>query len=51
MKLRFGLNFESFDCAGHTYITFISEQKLKYSTIVYMKITCLNRIDNKFDNN
>ena len=32
-------------------LTFISDQKLKYSTIVYMKITCLKRIYNKFDNN
>ena len=26
------------------HLTFISEQKLKYITIVYIKITCLNRI-------
>ena len=31
-------------------LTFISEQKLKYITIVYIKITCLNRMYNKFDN-
>ena len=31
-------------------LKFISEQKLRYSTIVYIKITCLNRIYNKFDN-
>ena len=30
---------------------FISEQKLKYSTIVYIKLTCQNRIYNKFNNN
>ena len=32
-------------------LTFISEQKLKYITIVYIKITCLNRIYNKFGSN
>ena len=30
---------------------FISEQKLKYSAIVYIKLTCQNRIYNKFNNN
>ena len=29
----------------------ISEKKLKYNTIVYIKITCQNRIYNKLDNN
>ena len=32
-------------------LTFTSEQKLKFSTIVYIKITFLNRIYDKFDNN
>ena len=30
---------------------FISEQKLKYRTVVYVKVTCWNRRHNKFDNN
>ena len=32
-------------------LTSISEQNLKYGTIVYIKITCFNRMYNKFDNN
>ena len=31
-------------------LTLISEQKLKYITIVYIKITCLNKMYNKFGN-
>ena len=40
-------------CNGYKTLTltFISEQKLKYSIIVYIKITRLNRIYNNLDNN
>ena len=47
---RSGVLMEKTYCETLT-VTFIPEQKLKYSTIVYIKITCLNRIYNKFDNN
>ena len=48
--LMAGVLMEKTYCETLT-VTFIREQKLKYSTIVYIKITCLNRIYNKFDNN
>ena len=32
-------------------LPFISEQKLKYITMIYIKVTGLNRIYNEFDNN
>ena len=32
-------------------LPFISEQKLKYITMIYIKVTGLNRIYNEFDDN
>ena len=53
IKYDFSLAFSIFLLAFYDFkqistltLTFISEQKLKFSTIVYIKITCWNRIIN-----